>query len=267
MSSAPELFSKVMYRALSAFGLLYGYRQTAHTAINAAKQNLINIERLHAERIFNSGYGDKFFKDKEGFLQLVGGLEGYARSSADRRASQFLSFTEASSLVFAHSLLDAISIDLCRVVLRLDASVWRSFVSGKKATLNEILEKGAGGIESELATTWVDGLERESILKKIDSIFSVCRPAANFQPIEDYTYDRQTLGRIDQERHDLVHGELPSNCQVSVNDILFLQQTSLFLCAMVNERFGVQADVVMAMTGVAKSTQAGRQSRHAHRAQ
>lgn len=248
MSDATELFSKVMYRAMSAFGLLYGYRQTAHTAINAAQPKLINIERLHAEKIFNSGYGDKFFTDKEGFLQMVGGLEGYARNNADLRARQFLSFTQASSLVFAHSLLDAVAIDLCRVILRIDATAWRSFVSAKKASLSEVLEKGAAGVEAELAANLVEGLERESIPKKVDTLFAICRPSADFQPAEDYKYERQTLERIDQERHDLVHGDLPATCEVSVNDIWYLQQTALFLCAMVSERFGVKADVVMAMT-------------------
>lgn len=80
-------------------------------------------------------------------------------------------------------------------------------------------------------------------MKKVDHLFVICKPPQDFAPSEEYSYERKRLAAIDEMRHDMVHSDLPSSATVGPNEIKYLQQTAIFLCAMVSLRFAVKADV------------------------
>lgn len=86
----------------------------------------------------------------------------------------------------------------------------------------------------------LNGLERDSLLKRSDVLFAVCHPPAGFRPIRDYEWDRLELERLDQLRHDLVHSRsaaLPSDVDKSIQ---FMVKTGLFFWSMLNAAYNVK---------------------------
>lgn len=242
MESAESKFSKVMQRSLLSFNTIFTFRQTAHMSVSDAAPRLNRVERMHAEKIFNTHYGDRFFTDKGKFLELVGGFEAFVESSAQRRASQFTNMVEAASLIYAHSILDAIAYDLCVVSGILSPSSWHTFLEQKKVTFKVVIDKSAHEIETELVSSYITTIERESLPKKIEILHSIRKPPKQFSPIDDYTYDAERLKKLDRRRHDIVHGLSPLDTSVRLSEIEFLQKTSLYLAVMVSDAFGVTAD-------------------------
>jgi len=222
--------------------MIFTFRQTSHTAISDAAPSLHRMERLYAERIFKTPNGDRYFTDKDKFLELAGGFEAYVASSAQRRASQFTSMVEGASLIYAHSLIDAVAYDLCIVSSISSPSSWRMYIDQKKVNYRDVLSKSAQEIEMEMVSSYVATMERESLIKKIETLHAICKPPKNFSPVDEYTYNAVRLNGLDDRRHDIVHGILPLNTSVSVSEIEFMQKTSLYLAAMVSNAFGVKAD-------------------------
>ena len=87
-------------------------------------------------------------------------------------------------------------------------------------------------------------LEKESLLKKIDRLFSICQPEKGFNPFtRPFKFDRDRLVRFDQIRHGIVHGGLlEGDLDFSDDDLLFLMDIAHFLTALVNLRFGTRMD-------------------------
>ncbi len=242
MESAQSLFSKIMQRSLLSFNTIFTFRQTARAAMSDAAPTLRRIERSYAEMIFKTPTADRYFTDKDKVLELVGGFDAYVAASAQRRASEFTSMIEGASLIYAHSLLDAIAYDLCIVASISSPSSWRTFLEKKKVNFKDIQSKSAQEIETEAVSSHVAAIERESLIKKIETLHAVCKPPKNFSPVDDYTFDAARLKVLDQQRHDIVHGLLPLTTSVSVSEIEFLRKTALYLAALVSNAFDVKAD-------------------------
>lgn len=246
MTSAEQLFSSVMQRSLMSFTQVFTFRQTAHVAISDASASLLRIERLYAEMTFSSSSRDKYFTGSDKALEFFGGLEGLATSSADRRAAQFTSMVEAASLIYAHSLLDGIAHDLCVCTARISPALWRNRIEQRKVTLKEVMTAQLSELEGKLIAAHLEALEKESLSKKIEALFSVCRPPEKFNPFtpgaSEYTFDPGRLKALDDRRHDLVHGVLPLEVSISPNDVEFMQKTALYLSAMVSAVFSIKAD-------------------------
>jgi len=84
-------------------------------------------------------------------------------------------------------------------------------------------------------------LERESLLSKIDKLFQICKPPAKFSPIKKYTYDRHRLVKLDELRHEIVHGEgLKSPMIDCENEIIYMKNTANLLMALLNHAYGLK---------------------------
>jgi hypothetical protein len=90
---------------------------------------------------------------------------------------------------------------------------------------------------------FLDNLERESLLKKMDLLFELCQPPAGFQGVVGYRYDRDRLTQLDQLRHDYIHGRARlSRLPNGNDDLLFLQNTGFYMVPLVNQRYDVKID-------------------------
>lgn len=246
MDSAQALFSNVMQRSLISFTKIFTFRQTAYLAIGNAAPDMQRIERRYVELAFSPSNKDKYFTDPEKALELFGGPDQLASTNAERRAAQFTSMVEGASLIYAHSLLDGIAYDLCECIAMISPLAWRTHVEMKKVALKDVIARSRDDLERELVDSYLTSLERESLPKKVEALFSVCHPKKDFSPFvreePQYAYDSKRLCKLDDQRHDLVHGLLPISTSVGTVELEYMQKTALYLAAMVSASFGVKAD-------------------------
>jgi len=147
----------------------------------------------------------------------------------------------AATLLFSHSLLDAWLLEVCRLTAIVDPPYWESLVERKQVELGQVRAKRYEQLVHEKVRALLKGLERDSMLKKVDCILAQCRPARISSHNPSWRFDRAKLAELDRLRHDIVHrrvlvGRVPDALDVAF--YFFETQRALELC--VKRRFDLK---------------------------
>jgi hypothetical protein len=148
----------------------------------------------------------------------------------------------AASLVFAHTVLDAWLLDLCRVTAMKAPQDWESSVKDRKFSLSSIRDARYQQLLEEALARFFEQLERDSLLMKIDLLFQSCRPEPDWLA-ERYRYDGERVRNLDDLRHKIVHGDALRGAIPDLgSELFYLQQTGMYLMGIVSLSYGVQLD-------------------------
>lgn len=117
------------------------------------------------------------------------------------------------------------------------------FIEKKQIAISSLNGQSYDGVARDAVEQYIESLDRQSLLVKVDRLFSVCRPEPNFEPMDEYAFDRTRLVRLDSLRNDVVHGSGPvtamENCD---DDVWYLQKTAFFFMGLVNMRYDTRFD-------------------------
>lgn len=178
------------------------------------------------------------FIDRDVARAALGPPEKMARPMVTKKMKDFQEAVDATSAVFSHSILDATAFDFCRVTSLANPALWEDIVSRKQLSLADIKGGDYHTLLKQKVSEHLAQLERESLIKKVDRLFAICQPNADFSPIRDFSYDRDRLHELDRLRHDIIHGNLFSkSIEISDSDISYYFSIANYLMAMLNERF------------------------------
>lgn len=76
----------------------------------------------------------------------------------------------------------------------------------------------------------------------------VCTPPKDFAPINNYVYDRARLLAIDEARHPIIHRDGMGKPIPNIDeDLEYIAKTANFLMGLVNQKYGVQLNVLKVM--------------------
>ena len=80
-----------------------------------------------------------------------------------------------------------------------------------------------------------------SLLKKVDLLYHKCRPPARWASVEGYEFNLDRLKRLDQLRHQIVHGEALGAAIANPDEELeYLWNTNNHLVLLVGYRYKIQ---------------------------
>ncbi len=169
---------------------------------------------------------------------------------AETQMSKFQKSVDAGSLIFAHSVLDAVAFDYCRVTALVSPLSWERFVDQKPIKLQEFRNQAYEALLKAKIDEYFQVLDRSPLLTKVDRLFEVCKPPDKFSPLRDYEFNRDRLAALDTNRHAVVHKlTLANPLPRGDDDIWFLMSTANYVMAMINERFGLRIDPTKFITG------------------
>jgi hypothetical protein len=185
---------------------------------------------------------ENFFIDKEGFLKSVGGLPTFASLLVKQVIESYQIAIDSASIVLAHSGLDAAAFDYFRVIEMIaPMGELETFIIKRQVSLENLKSKGYDQIVREEIHEFVAGLDRKSLLEKIDKMFQICQPPPKYSPIKGHTFDRGKTEGLDILRHKIVHGEgIKSPLTHCDEDIIYMRDTANFLMALVNSKYNVK---------------------------
>jgi hypothetical protein len=142
---------------------------------------------------------------------------------------------------YAQSVLDDCALSYLKVCSLARPADWEPLIAEKKASFADYYAKPQEAVREEMIQQKVEHLGKESLLKKVDTLFQLCKPPKDFAPINNYSYDRDRLERIDDARHDIVHRNGIGKPVAGIDDDLdFILKTANYLLALVNSAYGVQ---------------------------
>jgi hypothetical protein len=246
-STAERLACEIFTRTMFAWNAVHTFRWMGqlglpHATTQAAWQHEMTSQYFASAE----EYAQVFNVDRQKLAE-AGLFKNIAKGMTEQAVATFESASDAASLIFAHSVLDSAVWDWCRVCALAAPEDFEPYVAEKKVALSEV--QGATSfaeLRDAAINSYLDKLERESLIKKLDLIFSLCRRPPDFIGVEKYRYDRERIVSLDNLRHDYVHrGGLGGRLPRGDDDLWFLWNTGNFLLPLVNQRYGIRLDLAL----------------------
>jgi hypothetical protein len=153
---------------------------------------------------------------------------------------------DAASLVFAHSILDDLATECCRVSAAADPEDWRTAIRERRVRIGDLGERTVEQLIDCIMAEFLDQFGKEALLKRLDVLNMKCQPAPRWSFAgQEYRFDRDRLERLDQERQSVIHRVQIEQVRVGIEDDLgFLMATCFYLIFMVANRYALDVDPI-----------------------
>jgi hypothetical protein len=206
-----------------------------------AKLYASNVQFVRADLV--SGDFKHFLKDPDAFVR-EGHDSTLIKAMTEGAVGCFEQSLNSAALVFAHSILDSALHDCLWISAFSAPQDWMEYVAKKNIPLSELDTKSPA----------------ESLLKKVDRLFQLCKPKKQTYLTNGFRFDRGRLEKLDALRHAIVHapGRLRQFPELA-DDLDFLRKCGLHILAMLSETYmaGLNIQEVLAAYQRRKSSDTG----------
>jgi hypothetical protein len=237
--SAERLFSRVFHNLTQRQADVTTFRKLAVLGQEAAAAVLTVENYRFALSILTDPQYDQYFLDRTRAVEFLGGPEKMGSNMTGKQLHSFNAAVDAASLVFVHSAVDAAISDLCRVTYIIDPSRWRPFVEAQKIALAETDSSTLDDVWRLKLDAYMSALERESLRRRTERLFTICKPDPTFDPIGNFKYDINSVDRLERLRQDIIHGSGPDIIPKCDLELEYMTKVGLYFLTMVNKAFGV----------------------------
>lgn len=238
-----DLFTRTTFRLMNRWTAVAMFRKLAHMGEPHALDRLLRENLAISTEYLTQPEYEHLFRDKQRLIEIAGGAFGMASTITSNQRAGFRAMLDATSLVFMHSALDGVAADYCRVSADVSPDDWEPFVEERKTALKATKAADYATLLRQQVSAHLDDLARDSLLKKVDRLFQVCKPGAGLEVKPGYVFDRSRLEKLDSTRHDIVHGSQPLVPLGGVDDDLqYLFDTGWLLTTLLNRRYDVRID-------------------------
>lgn len=153
-----------------------------------------------------------------------------------------LNRTAAASLVFAHSVFEDCVHDLLRITILVGRDDWIPFVEKKQIVVADLRKLSLDEIYRREIDECFNKMERQSVLKKVDTLFGIVGSQANRRQFPTYKYDRERISEIDEDRYRVAHRDpLDYNAYTLNEDVDYLRTTLIFLSSLLIDKYGIRS--------------------------
>jgi hypothetical protein len=249
MPTAEEVFTETFQRFLKNWSFITALRQVGGVALPIAE---IALGQIHADFIEQMSADP----NRQGIIVRRDGSTGPWEESTKKMLQQEMTkgtvtsartIMDAASLVFAQAVLDDCALAHLRVCSLACPEDWDQFFTDKKIPFSS-----AGKQVEEIRQSLIDDklgkLAFDSLLAKLDLLFQLCTPSRDFAPINNYSYDRDRIRRIDERRQGIIHRNTMTEPHASIDDDLeYTSKTANYLMGLVNQKYGVQINPLLTL--------------------
>jgi len=237
---AETLFSRTLGRFMTNWAYIMSLRQFSEVAVPLAAEALVPMHEAAVEAIASDADYSKVIVNMDGspssWNTELKRLMSAGMTNTTIQNSRVA--IDAASLVFAQSMLDDAAMAYCRVCAMIAPDDWNGTLDMRKIDYATLRTTSTTQIRDELLASALKQLERESLMKKVDTLHLLCKPPEGFAPIGNYAYKRERLEEIDNRRHRIIHSDgLKAPLTDVDSDLEYILKTSNYLMGLVNQRY------------------------------
>lgn len=240
-AEAVRLYNETFFRLPGLWAMVHNFREVVLSGIPLAEKRIARQREALASEIVTDASWATILRDKERFV-AEGWPAKIAQAMTEAAMQEAKAIVDAASIILTHSILDAALFDFCRVSALEFPACWESKLKDRQIRFGDI-GLNPMTVRDRLLASLLESLERESLPKKCEVLYEVCRPGPGFSALKNYKFDPERIRGIDNERHRLVHGpdvKTPvADCQ---EEIWYMEQTAMHFWAMLAEAFSLQID-------------------------
>jgi len=238
--------TRVFQRSMNAWNTLFTFRSMGQLGLPAAKEHIDAMNRQTVTDLATAEENAELFTVDRKVLIESGYFDDAAKRLTETAVNTFESSLDAASLIFAHSVLDGGIIDWLNICFMVNPNDFLPAVGRRQFSLVDAENTTFSQLLNSAIRAYLEQLGRESLLKKMETLFRLCQPPAGLVGPHGYRYDRDRLEALDALRHRYVHGDAAGGrLPAGDDDILFLHRTDLYGFLLVNRRYGVRLDPTM----------------------
>jgi hypothetical protein len=116
------------------------------------------------------------------------------------------SAVDAATVIFAHSILDDVASECCRISVHADPNAWAAAIKKRQVSIEDIENRTYEQIRDEHLGKYVSKLTRESLVKRLDLLNQRCRPVPPFYVRgKKYDYATARIKDLDILRQAIIH--------------------------------------------------------------
>jgi hypothetical protein len=197
-------FADVWIKLTTDWNRILTFRRMGRLGLESAtaKLHASNVQFVQHELV--SGDFKHLLKDPDAFVR-EGHDSTLITAMTEGTVGSFEESLDSAALVFAHSILDSAVLDCLWISAFSAPRDWMEFVGKRSIPLSEVETKSPAEHIKTAVSGELDRLERESLLKKVDRLFQLCKPKKQTYLTNGFKFDRDRLKRLDALRHAIVH--------------------------------------------------------------
>ncbi len=230
---------------MNGWAIIDSLRRVSYAGIPYAKQVVAAEDRSLVASLISSGNLEKFIigiKD-EGDLQRTG---DFLREKLTEQAIKNAAYSiDAASLVFAHTILDEALSAFLEITSQVATAFWRKRIEKKKIEVSELKDdRSFAEILSLIIAKEIATMRRNaSLIEKCNLLHQICKPEAGTMPATDYKFDSAVLLKLDQVRHDVIHGDqFGKEMPETEKNLKYLHDTWNYFFMLMHKSFGLRLD-------------------------
>lgn len=231
-------FSVLIGRYLKGWALVHNLRFVSSRGFAASRDDL---KDFYAEG-FRKFISDPDIRDALAGMEDDAGL--VVNQVTNRSREQAALSIDATSIILAHSVLDALLSDLLSFSGKYYPDSWLRYIKNKevKYTYEELLQRNQVEIRQEVIQKCLKP-PGYPIIKKCECLHIICKRDCHWKSMTDYAYEETELEKLDNLRHDIVHGLM---FDLTITDIdgklIYLENTGWHFILMMKERYNLTPD-------------------------
>src|SRR5262249_51974961 len=189
MTDAEKLFNQVAQRFFEQWGFVTSFRELSKLGIKRATGDVHAFEAAFVRSLVTDPAYAGLIADKERFVRE--GLDRrFANEISERLLVDAATAYNAACLVFAHSVLDGVALDYCKVTALASPTDWESYFDNRQIELKAVRSRKYEELLRDALDAFFKQLERDSVLKKVDLLFQRCKPTPGFSIVHGFKFDR-----------------------------------------------------------------------------
>jgi hypothetical protein len=254
MQQISDKMVSVDKRLISAFGNLFVGINNLQIFHTTTKDLLETGKNYVEEKVIKTGK-EEFAKPEWQRFSSIKRLADYEslgfknsilQATAKRSVRISKQVVDSAALVFAHTILDGTLSECCRISFEADPSDWFPFVDKRKVELGSLKNVGPEAIFSQKAKEFVEQLNRESMIQRLDVLNKVCGPKWNGEKPITHWIERAHLEEFDLVRHRVIHSQAFAQKNTGVEDqILYAGLVGVAALVLVGKAYGLKAEGIL----------------------
>lgn len=168
--------------------------------------------------------------------------EFVAKLFAEDKVKRAKTATLAAGFVYAHSAIDKLLTDMCKITTLEHLERWDKKINDRKPgfTMSHLKQNSYDDLRKMQVSEEFKRIERESILRRANLLIEICSQPTEWQA---YKYESAKLKEFDDLRIKIIHYEIPKKLEkIFYNIMEYIHTTGYFFANIVSKSYSVNQD-------------------------
>jgi len=241
MPAGEAELNTVFFRTFQLLGKLSTIYSCLSNGLSVGTVATMSELETSAKQFFEDGTLASFIKDPSKVDIFYGLVKGQMENATERIQATTRRVLDGMAIVYAHGIIDAGVYGYLEVLSLATPEAFKKYIENKQVTLTDIESKPYEQLYKEKLNEYMEKVvERNSLISKLRMVHDIVNPTDTHMN-RTTIYDEERIGRFDEARHKIVHGNDWSNYSINfTTESFYWDMLNFYLCHLVCYKTGLR---------------------------